>query len=88
VLGNKVSMVRYKTWRNFLELRNVEVQLPRIHLPRTPVHEGKRGPGLLLLLVDPVDASVGVLEVAIAVVHFLDASDLPQKLASGLSQFL
>jgi hypothetical protein len=45
-------------------------------------------PGLVLLLVDPVDASVGALEVAIGVVHLFDASDLAQKLASGLSQFL
>jgi hypothetical protein len=42
----------------------------------------------LLLLVDPVDASVGAPEVAIGVVHLLDASDLAQKLASGCRQFL
>jgi hypothetical protein len=53
------------------------------------VNKGKKkDPRLLLLLVDPVDASVGALEVAIAVVHILDASDLPQKLASSLSQLL
>src|SRR5215208_7336555 len=42
----------------------------------------------LLLLVDPVDASVGAPEVAISVVLLLDASDLAQKLASSCRQFL
>src|SRR5215211_991411 len=27
---------------NFLELRKVEIQLPRIPIPRTPVNKGKR----------------------------------------------
>ena len=49
--------------------------------------ELERDPGLLPL-VDPVDASVGAPEVAIAVVHLLVASDLAQELASGFSQFL
>jgi hypothetical protein len=77
-------------------------ELRRIPFPRTWVNSGARGrpmpqpsgtsslndPGLLLVLVDPVDASVGALEVPIGVVHILDASDLAQKLASGRRQVL
>jgi hypothetical protein len=82
---------------NSLELRECEVQ----HSPAQTAQEGSSNPPrtpegpsssndprLLLVLVDPVDASVGAPEVAIGVVHLLDASNLPQKLASGLSKFL
>ena len=55
---------------------------------RTPGGPSSANDPGLLPLVDPVDASVGALEVAIGVVYLLDASDLAQKLASGLSQFL
>src|SRR5215204_7178314 len=55
---------------------------------RTPGGPSSSNDPGLLLLVDPVDASVGALEVAISVVLLLDASDLAQKLASGRRQFL
>jgi hypothetical protein len=82
---------------NFVELREREVQPSPAQTaqedssnpPRTPGGpSSSNDPGLLLVLVDPVDASVEALEVAIGVVHMLDTSDLAQKLASGLSQFL
>src|SRR5215208_4746674 len=56
-------------------------------LPQPSGPSSLNDPGLLPL-VDPVDASVGALEVAIGVVHLLDASDLAPELASGRRQFL
>src|SRR5215217_9657669 len=63
------------------------IRATRRQLPQPSGPSSLNDPGLLPL-VDPVDASVGALEIAIGVVRLLDASDLAQKLASGLSQFL
>jgi hypothetical protein len=32
----------YKGWRNFRELETLEVQLPRIPIPRTRVNKGNK----------------------------------------------
>jgi hypothetical protein len=42
-LINVSSVKGHKGWRNFGELRKVEVQLRRIYLPRTRVNRGRKG---------------------------------------------